>query len=265
MFRIIKKIWLYHRRLGFVRVTKVLTLIFLAKLVARRFTSLSTNWRILKLTLPEVKQPVYIRPGTTDVEVLQQVLLDHEYDFDLPVRPKLIVDAGANIGLASVYFANIYPEANIIALEPDRSNFRMLEMNTAAYPQIKPMNVALWSENKKINLFHPKGGHCGFRTSEDNSNVFEKWDEVPAVTLDALMKTLGIANIDVLKMDIEGAEREVFKNSSAWINQVGTFMVELHENYQAGCEEAFYQAAPHAQRMAVLKGETIFLANRTLN
>jgi hypothetical protein len=106
MFRILKKIQIYHRRFGFVRLIIILFLLLLAKVLARRFVKLSTNWREQSLTLAGVKHPVYVRPGTTDIEVMQQVLLDYEYDFKLPGRPQVIVDAGANIGLASVYFAN---------------------------------------------------------------------------------------------------------------------------------------------------------------
>jgi len=243
--------------MGFARLAKVLFLLLLAKMLARRFVKVSANWRVQELVLPGIKHPVYIRPGTTDIEVLQQVLLDSEYEFDLPVSPKTIIDAGANIGLASVYFANRYPAAAIIALEPDRSNFKLIEMNTAAYPQIKALNVALWSENKQINLFYPQTGHCGFRTLEENSGSLQECGEVSAITLDALMKSHGLREVDVLKVDIEGAEREVFQNSSAWIDKIKILMVELHDASQPGCSQAFYEATVRFKPETVLKGETL--------
>ena len=257
MLRILKKIYLYRQRIGFTRLAKILFLILIAKILARRFIRFSANWRIQKLVLPRIKHPVYVRPGTTDIEVLQQVLLDHEYEFNLSASPKIIIDAGANIGLASVYFANTYPDATIIALEPDRSNFKLIEMNTAGYPQIKAMNVALWSENKKINLFYPQAGHSGFRTLEENSGLLQECGEVSAVTVDALMMAHQLDVIDLLKMDIEGAEKEVFQNCSTWIDKVKTLMVELHDTTQPGCGEAFYEATKNFQPQIVMKGETL--------
>jgi FkbM family methyltransferase len=258
MFRILKKIQIYHRRFGFVRLVKILYLLFLAKVLARRFVKLSTNWRVQSLTLAGVvKHPVYIRPGTTDIEVMQQVLLDYEYDFKLPGRPQVIVDAGANIGLASVYFANRYPDAIIVSLEPDHSNFKLLEMNTAAYPQIRAVNAALWSENKQLNLFSPNGAHSGFCTLEKNSGSLQECGAVPAVTLDSLMHTQGLAMIDLLKLDIEGAEKEVFENSSGWIDKVNILLIELHDHYKPGCSRAFQEATEKFQPEIVSKGETI--------
>jgi len=169
----------------------------------------------------------------------------------------VIIDAGANIGLASVYFANLYPDAIIVSLEPDRSNFRLLEMNTADYPQIRAVNAALWCEDKQLSLFSPNGAHSGFCTLEKNSGSLQECGEVPAVTLDTLMKTQGLETIDVLKMDIEGAEKEVFQSSSTWIDKVNLLLIELHDHYKPGCSEAFYEATKNFQPEAVMKGETI--------
>ena len=257
MFRILKKIRIYYRRFGLIRLFKILYLLFLAKVLARQFVKLSANWRVQTLVLAGVKHPVYIRPGTTDIEVMQQVLLDHEYYFNLPGRPKVIIDAGANIGFASVYFANPYPDAIIVALEPDHSNFKLLELNTAAYPQIRAVNSALWSENQQLNLFTPNGAHSGFCTLEKNSGSMQECGTVPAVNLDTLMKTQGLETIDVLKMDIEGAEKEVFENSATWIDKVNILLIELHDHYKPGCSEAFYEATKMFRPEIVKKGETI--------
>ncbi|HEY4415311.1 MAG TPA: FkbM family methyltransferase [Verrucomicrobiae bacterium] len=257
MQQTIKKIRSYRARLGTLQLIKLLGLIILAKLLARKFSSLSAKWSFQKLTLPIVSHPVFIRIGTTDVEVLQQVLLDHEYEFTLPITPAVIIDAGANIGFASVYFANKYPDARIIALEPDPSNFKLLQMNTVAYPQIKALNMALWNESKPINLFSPQGGHSGFRTLEKSDDSLQHYGKTDAITIDDLLQQYKLDFIDILKMDIEGAEREVFQSSANWINQVKVFMVELHESYKPGCTEAFNTAVAGFQPIITQKGETL--------
>ena len=100
MFRIFRKLRLYHVRLGLFPLLKILFLITLAKIFGRRYVRLAAGWPLQRVTLTGIAHPVHVRPGTTDVEVLQQVLLDYEYEFTLPVVPEVIIDAGANIGLA---------------------------------------------------------------------------------------------------------------------------------------------------------------------
>src|SRR5438128_1024549 len=62
-----------------------------------------------------------IRPSTSDLRVVLKVLADHEYTTPLPINPKLIIDAGANIGISALYFANRYPNARIYAIEPEET------------------------------------------------------------------------------------------------------------------------------------------------
>ncbi len=76
-----------------------------------------------------------VRPKTSDFSTFRQIFMDHEYDFKLLDVPNIIVDAGANIGLASLFFAQRFPSAKIFALEPDHSNFEMLMKNTNRHPK----------------------------------------------------------------------------------------------------------------------------------
>jgi len=170
---------------------------------------------------------------------MSQVLLEQHYGFPFEVQPRVIVDAGANIGLSAVFFANKYPGAIVIALEPEESNFQLLQRNVSLYPQIKPVNAALWRENGQICLIDPQHGHHGFQTVErtENSRL------VQAMTVDALMAKMGLEFIDILKIDIEGSEKEVFENSAKWIDRVGMIMVELHDTLKPGCTTAFQEAA----------------------
>ncbi len=256
MFRILRKLRQYRSRLGLFPLLRILLLITLAKMFGRRFVRATTGWPVEKITLPGIAHPLHIRPGTTDIEVLQQVLLDNEYEFSLPMVPEVIIDAGANIGLASVYFANVFPRATIIAIEPDPSNFAMLQKNLAAYPQARPLQAALWGADKQLNLFYPQGGHCGFRTLEGSGGDLTGCGQVGAVTLQSLMQTMQLKSIDLLKIDIEGAEREVFLNSAAWIDKTRMMMVELHDAYQPGCSDAFRDAVKKFSPKLSTKGET---------
>src|SRR5665213_307274 len=126
MIRLIKKIGQYYFQLGFFGVIKLLVALF--------FDNISGRYLLYTIYLSGIKHPVQLRFGTSDAWVLKEVLLDGEYDFLPQISPKVIIDAGANIGLASIFFANKFPDAVIYALEPEVSNYAILEKNVSKYP-----------------------------------------------------------------------------------------------------------------------------------
>jgi len=207
-----------------------------------------------------IKHPLHLRFRTTDVSLLSDILLHGEYDWEFPKSPRVIVDAGANIGLACIFFANRYPEAKIVAIEPEESNYEMLRKNTACYPNVVPILGALWKDNKDLCLLDNGAGEWGFRTEEQSEPCNRKEGKyVFGVTLDKLMADHNLSQIDILKIDIEGAEREVFESSSRWINKVGAIVVELHDQQKAGCSRAVYSATCDFD-VKLRRGETTFLA-----
>ena len=241
MLQVLRKIRQYHSILGISKVLIFLTGLWLAKMPAWFFPKL--RQRPYHMPLPGLKHPVIVRFGTSDMWVLKQVLLDGQYDCALPLAPKVILDAGANIGLSSVFFANKYPQSAIFALEPEASNFKVLESNAAPYPQIKPLKMALWSEKKQLPLVDPHGGHWGYLISEDGQTTgASQCGMVEGTDLESLMSALRLDGIDVFKIDIEGAEKEVFENSAKWIGKVRVIMAELHDQLKPGCETAFANA-----------------------
>ena len=107
-----------------------------------------------------------LRNQTSDVETFRQVFIHKEYDFVLEKPPQLIVDAGANIGLASLYFASKYPDAKIIAIEPEASNYELLQRNVEPYTNIIALQSALWHEDGKVLISDSGGGHWAFVTRD---------------------------------------------------------------------------------------------------
>jgi FkbM family methyltransferase len=160
------------------------------------------------------------------------------------------VDAGAHIGMASVLFALKYPTARIIAIEPEPSNFAALVRNTAPYKTITPIQAALWREDGEVTLgasnAHPKGA---FQIVENGHQ------QVRAITMDTVMRETGIHSIDLLKVDIEGAEIEVFE-SCTWISNVRVIAIELHDRVRPGCSSLVKSAA--SDRRCNQQGEVTF-------
>ncbi len=208
------------------------------------------------------KYPFRLRLASTDVEACEQIFVNREYDFEVERPPGVIVDAGANIGLASIYFANRYPDARIIALEPQRGNFELLRENVAPYGNVTPLHAALWSEETEISVVDPGSGDWGFRTRTPEtlaSGGAAPSQTVAALTIDRLMRDFGLQKIDILKVDIEGAEREVFAHSSTWIDKVDAVIVELHDRFQDGCTRAF-DAAVCSFGNRWRRGENIYVS-----
>lgn len=116
---------------------------------------------------PGIPHPVHVRVRSSDIRVFYRILVTPEWEH--PKSPRVIVDAGANIGLTSVFYANKHPGAKIFAIEPEPSNFELLKKNTASYTNVVRIQAALLRENEPVGIFDPGAGFWGFRTAESES------------------------------------------------------------------------------------------------
>jgi FkbM family methyltransferase len=178
-----------------------------------------------------IQHPVLVRLRTSDVELYKSVLLESEYDYAVPFSPCAIVDAGANCGMTSIFYANKYPEARIVAVEPEPSNYAALVRNSARYPNIMPVYGALWNVDGEVEVFP------GGRLKRKWSFRVRTGAGCRAITLPTLMRETGIDEIDILKIDVEGAEREIFSTCN-WMEKVKLLAIELHDRYFPGCSDA---------------------------
>ncbi len=189
----------------------------------------------LKVYSELLKRWVTIRTKTSDLAVFEKVIKNEEYALPTNIHPKVIVDAGANVGFSALYFATKFPKAIVIAVEPDDSNFGMLQANTARYTNIYKVKAAIWKDNTSVNLSGET--NSDFQVSlEGNDKV------VDGITVEGLLNRFAVNYVDVMKIDIEGAEKEVFEASRIWIDKVGMIVVELHDRFKPGCGEAVRRA-----------------------
>lgn len=210
----------------------------------------------IAVTSQRISHPMHLRMRTTDVSLYEEIIVNAEYEFESGREPSVVIDAGANIGLTSVYFANRYPRAKIIAIEPEASNFAMLSKNAERYPNIVPVQAALWKDDAMVNLSDPGSGNWGFQT-EERKNGSASGSEVRGVTIDTLMREHGLDRIDILKIDIEGSEKEVFESGRSWIDRVDVLIVELHDRWKSGCSESVRATAKDFSTEWT-RGETTF-------
>lgn len=196
-----------------------------------------------------------LRLGTSDILVLYSVFVAEDYGGELPAPPETIIDAGAYVGYSAIYLAARYPGARILALEPDRSNFALLVTNVSRHGNVVPLNQALWREPGRVQLRDRGTGHWAFslvgRTAEGRGEA-----SVEAVTVAQLAERFSFDRIDLLKIDVEGAEKEIFETSGDWLGRVGAIYAELHDRINPGCTEAFERATASFRQVST-KGMTV--------
>jgi FkbM family methyltransferase len=206
-----------------------------------------------KVKVPDLAHPILLRAGTTDISVFIQIFMARELAFELPYEPSVIIDAGANVGFASIYFANRFPKAKIVALEVDKDNFKLLEINTKDYPNITCLRNALWSGKKQLSIQNPMDEPWAFRVG---AAIGDDPNSVWAIGVPDILKQFDYKTIDLLKIDIEGAEKELFsQGTNEWIHCIGTIAVELHDRIEPGCTEALRAAITDRYRALCQVGE----------
>lgn len=170
------------------------------------------------------------RKNTTDYDVYKQVFRCHymRYFYSLFEQqpPKYILDAGANVGFATVLFKLLWPDATVVSLEPDPDNFAMLQRNTQGFKNVHAVNAGLWGRSADIVL---AGSHGYWGRVFREAKGGEKG--MPAHSVQDIAKKLGIPAFDFVKIDIEGAEGMVFAPGGDfdWIKQARAVTLEVHD------------------------------------
>ena len=198
--------------------------------------------------------PLMIRGNTSDVETFFSIIIRRSYP--APERPvKTIIDAGANVGYAAAFFANAYPNAEVFALEPELSNFSLLTKNTVGRQNITPINCALWRETRQIFLQDPSAEPWAFQFGESPMDR----DSVQAYSVPDFMEKYNIEKIDILKIDIEGAEKYVFSGETEWLRKVNTIYIEIHDRLAEGAGSTVFRTmVDYAYEFDVMFEYTVF-------
>ena len=134
-------------------------LLFLARYVkflgfrkGLRFCLGNRRGKTLEVSPPGAGAPVTLRARTSDIPAFEDTFIFGHYGIEFDRDPEVIVDAGAHIGLVSALFATRYPDAKIIAIEPEPGNFEILSKNVKAYPNVVPLQRALWHREGKLQV-----------------------------------------------------------------------------------------------------------------
>jgi FkbM family methyltransferase len=224
---------------------------------------------ILELTLKApFSAEVQLREVGSDPATFIEVVKEKVYANVLGhvQRCEHIIDLGANIGLASLYFLGCYPTSRLLAVEPNPSSYQMLTSNLHNLTKLgrcRTLQAAVWSSEQALaaDLNRSKDHYSVFAACE-TSDAGSVKDPIMGLPMPRIISHSGFDTVDILKVDIEGAETGLFGGDVSWLRQVGAIAIEFHDasrkdsNFDGIMEEYgfdIYDQDPH----------TVLAINRT--
>jgi FkbM family methyltransferase len=204
----------------------------------------SADRKVMAMGIPGMPHPIRLRPATTDWVVMEQIFIDQAFslsqwpEHERAIRARyesaiergrtpVIVDCGAHIGLATLWFAGKFPDARVFAIEPAPENYEILRWNVQPYPNITPVHAAVWDHETQVRLLNADAEPWAWETKETDS------EGVQTVTIPGLLSREPDNVLLVIKIDIEGSEVEMFRSNLEWIEQTPLIVIELHD-WQGG-------------------------------
>ena len=188
---------------------------------------------LVRMQLSGIDHPLWARASTSDAVTFEEIFISRQYNVPFPnFEPAHILDLGANVGYASVYFAAHWPQARILAVEPSLQNFTILKKNTQQWDRITILQAAVWSHPATMQIANPDDASNAFRMAEAANS---RQEEISALTIPQLIEHIRCQRLGLLKIDVEGAEAEIFQKDTSWLNQVDVMVIELHDRMVPGC------------------------------
>lgn len=195
-----------------------------------------------------------IRKGTTDFKVAMTSVAEFQIlKHSLPKDYSgVIIDGGGYIGTAAIALSKLYPMATIVSIEASKENYEILKTNCSTFSNIICLNYALSSVSGNSVYLSDRGtGNWGFtiiQNPDDTGEPVLKY-EVKTISITDIQNEYGPVNL--IKMDIEGAEKEILENDKS-LKDIKVLIVELHERIIAGCNDAFFN---FNKERTIIKGD----------
>ena len=211
-----------------------------------------------RIYIRKFDQTVEIRGCTSDRWVLNTVLVCGEYQGMTNLDARTIVDAGANIGCATIWFKRQYPQAHILALEPDPENFSLTLKNTDGLKNVQVLQAGIWGQKTRLRIMNPDAWKYALRVEECADGPIQ------AESIVSILERMGWDHIDILKLDVEGAETAVLATDvDRWIQKVNVLIIELHQDVVPECSRLLCAALAKSDFRLSWKGEDL-VATRIL-
>ncbi|MEX1203413.1 MAG: FkbM family methyltransferase [Ferruginibacter sp.] len=201
----------------------------------------------------------FLRNNGTDPGIFGQVFIEKQYDYPISFEPETILDLGANTGLSALYFAERFSKAKIVGLEVDEENFKTALQNTKDCSRIKIMQKGIWNKDTFLEIIDSTANKDSFMVKESHVNSSTS---IEATTIETILKQEGWATIDILKIDIEGSEKELFSsNYEQWLPFTKVIFVEVHDGMKKGSSKAVFSAISKYNFNFTMKHENLIFIN----
>lgn len=161
-----------------------------------------------------------------DIYTVAEIFRERQYALSRPLPVgAVIVDAGANVGVASTWFRLEHPDATLIAIEPVGDNHELLARNLVGHPKAVAIQAAVGERSGRATMALAAHG-----AEHAVSNVpVTGGEEVAAMRLDAILDERGVRRVDLLKLDVEGSELDALRGLGERLSDVGAIVAEVHE------------------------------------
>jgi len=187
-----------------------------------------------------------------DIYIIGEILHERPYRLQYPLPPApVILDAGANIGMASLWLRARYPTAELHCFEPASENFDLLRQNVAGLPRTYCVHAALGAAVGELRLAMP-GSHSDNRIVAEATGA--DTEVVQCTTGAAYLERMGLECVDLLKIDVEGYEIEVVRGFAPFLARVRAIVGEVHERLVD--QHAFYSLLEENGYSIVARTET---------
>ena len=206
------------------------------------------------------------RPGSSDLYVLREIFARREYDLSKypqfsrvmkayrqlidAGRTPIIIDAGANIGASAIWFSRSFPEATVIAVEPEKDNVSLCRRNCEGYPNIIIREAAIGAEPGRAAVHASAANENGWasQTSRDAGG------SVDVVSIAELIDNeRDHQALFLVKVDVEGFEADLFSANLGWLSEVTVLIIELHDWMLPGR----YSSRPFLKALGTMDAEIL--------
>lgn len=233
---------------------------------------------LLTVSSPVCSSPIYLRRMGSDSSVFNQMFIKQQYappsslhdtwlhqKFQATVqngRTPIILDLGANIGLAARWFHSEFPGALIYSVEPDANNFAVLKKNVVGHSNIVPLHAAIWSHEGQLRVLNRGKEAWAVQVAECHREAPARNNDesVQGLSISELLAQFHIDQVFIVKIDVEGAETAIFAGNTDWIARTSALIIELHDRISPLQHSSvpFFRAMSHRDFDFLICGENLF-------
>jgi FkbM family methyltransferase len=221
--------------------------------------------RTVQLHIPHLSRGIAVRIGESDFAAVRHVFREKEYDFGEGAvhdrifaryrqivatgKSPIIIDAGANIGAASLWFRNEFPLARVVAIEPEQQNLAILKRNVGSDDRVIILRTAIGSEPGFASV---QGHGWGAKTERQPQGI-------PVVTMYDAFGSVRDGTPFIAKIDIEGFESDLFASNTDWLGEIYVMFIEIHDWMLPGklSSRTFQKAIAKHDFEIFLKGQSL--------